>query len=65
MTNSSREFRDLTIRYWQDKTKALRLELDNAEWEGADLDKLATLRQALTNAKRCLDKSLTNEVTNG
>ena len=53
-------FRDRACHYWQDKTKSLRQELDDAEWEGVTNDKLKTLRQAWQKARQTRDKLMTN-----
>ena len=54
------QFREHAFRYWEAETKRLRKLLDDAEWDGEPDDKLATLRQALTNARQRQDKCLTN-----
>ena len=54
-------FRDCACRYWQDKTKSLRQELDDAEWEGVANDKLETLREAWQKARQRRDKLMTND----
>jgi len=53
-------FREHAFRYWEAETKRLRKLLDDAEWEGQTPDKLATLKEALTNARQRQDKCLTN-----
>jgi hypothetical protein len=67
MTNKQRQrrereeqwFRDHFLRYWDAEIKRRRQTLDEAEWDGADADKLATLKQSLTNARQKRDKWLT------
>lgn len=54
------QFLDHAFRYWEAETKRLRKLLDDAEWDGEPDDKLAPLRQALTNARQRQDKCLTN-----
>lgn len=56
-------FRNHAVLYWLDKTKRLRQKLDDAEWDGEPADKIATLRQDLTNARQTYGKlsTLTNE----
>ena len=54
------QFREHAFRYWEAETKRLRKLLDDAEWDGEPNDKLATLKEALTNINLCKTNTLTN-----